>query len=61
MKFSFSHYFLGKYLSLEEVAALVRPSQLTEKVVQNWLQSHGVKNCHTVVTRDFLQCVMTVQ
>ncbi|XP_052385958.1 tripeptidyl-peptidase 1 isoform X2 [Carassius gibelio] len=55
-----SHQY-GKYLSLEEVAALVRPSQLTEKVVQNWLQSHGVKNCHTVVTQDFLQCVMTVQ
>ncbi|KAG1972546.1 peptidase S8 and S53 domain-containing protein [Pimephales promelas] len=51
----------GKYLSLEEVAALVQPSQLTEKVVQSWLQSHGVINCHTVVTRDFLQCVMTVQ
>uniref|UniRef100_A0A8C1G3R0 Tripeptidyl-peptidase 1 n=1 Tax=Cyprinus carpio TaxID=7962 RepID=A0A8C1G3R0_CYPCA len=55
-----SHQY-GKHLSLEEVAALVQPSQLTEKVVRNWLQSHGVKNCHTVVTRDFLQCVMTVQ
>ncbi|XP_048047499.1 tripeptidyl-peptidase 1 isoform X1 [Megalobrama amblycephala] len=55
-----SHQY-GKHLSLEEVADLVQPSQLTEKVVQNWLQSHGVKNCHTVVTRDFLQCVMTVQ
>uniref|UniRef100_A0A672RCX6 Tripeptidyl-peptidase 1 n=1 Tax=Sinocyclocheilus grahami TaxID=75366 RepID=A0A672RCX6_SINGR len=53
-----SHQY-GKYLSLEEVATLVQPTQLTEKVVQNWLQSHGVKNCHTVVTRDFLQCVMT--
>ncbi|XP_056623244.1 tripeptidyl-peptidase 1 isoform X2 [Triplophysa dalaica] len=51
----------GKYLSLEEVAALAQPSQLTEKVVQHWLQSHGVKNCHTVVTRDFLQCAMTAQ
>ncbi|XP_056332577.1 tripeptidyl-peptidase 1 [Danio aesculapii] len=51
----------GKYLSLEEVAALARPSQLTEKVVENWLRSHGVMNCHTIITRDFLQCVMTVQ
>ncbi|XP_052437358.1 tripeptidyl-peptidase 1-like [Carassius gibelio] len=55
-----SHQY-GKYLSLEEVAALVKPSKLTENLVQNWLQGHGVKNCHTVVTRDFLQCVMTVQ
>ncbi|KAL6477973.1 hypothetical protein MHYP_G00138080 [Metynnis hypsauchen] len=53
------HY--GKFLTLEEVASLVRPSQLTEKVVQTWLQSHGVTRCHTVLTRDFLQCSMTVQ
>ncbi|XP_073725785.1 tripeptidyl-peptidase 1 [Misgurnus anguillicaudatus] len=51
----------GNFLSLKEVAALLRPSQLTEKVVQNWLRSYGVENCHTVVTRDFLQCAMTVQ
>ena len=52
---------LGKFLTLEEVASLVRPSQLTEKVVQTWLQSHGVTRCHTVLTRDFLQCSMTIQ
>ncbi|XP_051502082.1 tripeptidyl-peptidase 1 [Myxocyprinus asiaticus] len=51
----------GKFLSLEEIAALVQPSQLTEKVMQNWLQSNGVKKCHSVITRDFLQCVMTAQ
>ncbi|KAJ8288769.1 hypothetical protein COCON_G00014280 [Conger conger] len=49
----------GKFLSLEEVASLVRPSQLTQKVVQNWLQSHGVKDCQSVATEDFLQCEMT--
>uniref|UniRef100_A0A4W4G8S4 Tripeptidyl-peptidase 1 n=1 Tax=Electrophorus electricus TaxID=8005 RepID=A0A4W4G8S4_ELEEL len=53
------HY--GKYLTLEEVTSLVKPSQLTEKVVLTWLQSHGVKICHTVHTQDFLQCSMTVQ
>ncbi|KAI1895580.1 hypothetical protein AGOR_G00107700 [Albula goreensis] len=51
----------GKFLSLEEVASLVHPSQLTHKVVKSWLQSHGVTNCQTVVTEDFLQCDMTVQ
>ncbi|KAI4872239.1 hypothetical protein NFI96_034397 [Prochilodus magdalenae] len=55
-----SHLY-GKFLTLEEVASLVRPSQLTEKVVQTWLQSHGVTLCRTVLTRDFLQCSMTVQ
>ncbi|XP_022528244.2 tripeptidyl-peptidase 1 [Astyanax mexicanus] len=51
----------GKFLSLEEVSSLVGPSPLTEKVVQNWLQSHGVTSCLTVLTRDFLQCSMSVQ
>uniref|UniRef100_A0A8B9KFI0 Tripeptidyl-peptidase 1 n=1 Tax=Astyanax mexicanus TaxID=7994 RepID=A0A8B9KFI0_ASTMX len=49
----------GKFLSLEEVSSLVGPSPLTEKVVQNWLQSHGVTSCLTVLTRDFLQCSMS--
>uniref|UniRef100_A0A6Q2YSX8 Tripeptidyl-peptidase 1 n=1 Tax=Esox lucius TaxID=8010 RepID=A0A6Q2YSX8_ESOLU len=51
----------GKYLTLEEVTALVRPSQLTQKVVRQWLQSNGVSNCQTVLTQDFLQCSMTAQ
>ncbi|XP_072222116.1 tripeptidyl-peptidase 1 [Leuresthes tenuis] len=51
----------GKYLSLEEVASLVRPSELTQKVVRRWLQSHGVSNCLTVHTQDFLQCTMTAE
>ncbi|XP_029900088.1 tripeptidyl-peptidase 1 [Myripristis murdjan] len=49
----------GKYLSLEEVASLVRPSELTQKVVHHWLQSHGVTNCLTVHTQDFMQCTMS--
>ncbi|KAG5857478.1 hypothetical protein ANANG_G00019880, partial [Anguilla anguilla] len=49
----------GKFLSLEEVASLVRPSQLTHKVVRSWLQSHGVKDCQSVATEDFLHCEMT--
>ncbi|KAM9466602.1 tripeptidyl-peptidase 1 [Clarias gariepinus] len=51
----------GKYLTLEEVESLVRPSQLTEKTVWTWLQGHGIRNCRTVQTRDFLQCTMTAQ
>lgn len=50
----------AKYLSLEEVSSLVRPSELTQKVVRRWLQSHGVTKCLTVHTLDFLQCTVTV-
>uniref|UniRef100_A0A672IGL7 Tripeptidyl-peptidase 1 n=1 Tax=Salarias fasciatus TaxID=181472 RepID=A0A672IGL7_SALFA len=32
----------GKHLSLQEVASLVRPSELTQKAVRGWLQSHGI-------------------
>ncbi|KAG7275441.1 hypothetical protein CRUP_033174 [Coryphaenoides rupestris] len=49
----------AKYLSLEEVSSLVRPSELTQKVVRRWLQSHGVTECLSVYTHDFLQCNMT--
>ncbi|XP_010786675.1 tripeptidyl-peptidase 1 [Notothenia coriiceps] len=49
----------GKYLTLDEVSSLVRPSKLTQKVVHHWLQSHGITNCLTVLTQDFLQCSMT--
>uniref|UniRef100_A0A4W6FQY7 Tripeptidyl-peptidase 1 n=1 Tax=Lates calcarifer TaxID=8187 RepID=A0A4W6FQY7_LATCA len=51
----------GKYLTLEEVASLVRPSELTHKVVRHWLHSHGITNCLTVRTEDFLQCTMTAE
>jgi len=51
----------GKHLTLDEVASLIRPSLLTQKVVRHWLLSHGVRNCLTVETQDFLQCPMTVQ
>uniref|UniRef100_A0A4W5RG55 Tripeptidyl peptidase I n=1 Tax=Hucho hucho TaxID=62062 RepID=A0A4W5RG55_9TELE len=51
----------GKHLTLEEVTALVRPSQLTQKVVHHWLQSHGVTDCQTILTQDFLQCTMSTQ
>ncbi|KAI5616812.1 tripeptidyl-peptidase 1 precursor [Silurus asotus] len=51
----------GKFMTLEEVASLVRPSQLTEKAVWTWLKGHGIQNCHTVLTGDFLQCTMTAQ
>lgn len=51
----------GKHLTLEEVSSLVRPSELTQKVVRRWLQSHGITDCLTVHTRDFLQCTMTAE
>ncbi|XP_034015370.1 tripeptidyl-peptidase 1 [Thalassophryne amazonica] len=51
----------GKHLSLKQVASLVRPSALTQKVVHGWLQSHRVTNCLTVRTQDFLQCTMTAE
>ncbi|KAM9341285.1 LOW QUALITY PROTEIN: tripeptidyl-peptidase 1 [Symphorus nematophorus] len=51
----------GKHLTLEEVSSLVHPSELTQKVVHQWLQSHGITNCLTVRTQDFLQCTMTAE
>ncbi|XP_063040536.1 tripeptidyl-peptidase 1 [Engraulis encrasicolus] len=51
----------GKYMSFEDVARLIQPSKLTQKVVQRWLWSHGVQDCQTTMTQDFLQCVMTVE
>ncbi|XP_038584372.1 tripeptidyl-peptidase 1 [Micropterus salmoides] len=51
----------GKHLTLEEVASLVRPSELTQKTVNHWLQCHGITNCLTVSTQDFLQCTMTAE
>lgn len=52
-------FFTGKYLTLEEVGNLVRPSDLTQKEVRHWLQTNGVTNCQTVHTQDFLECSMT--
>lgn len=51
----------GKHMSLEEVSRLVRPSEVTQKVVYSWLQSHGVSDCLTVLTQDFLQCMMSTK
>ncbi|XP_051942172.1 tripeptidyl-peptidase 1 [Hippocampus zosterae] len=51
----------GKYLQLEEVASLVRPSDRSQKVVRSWLQNHGVTNCLMVRTQDFLQCRLTAE
>ncbi|XP_032402461.1 tripeptidyl-peptidase 1-like [Xiphophorus hellerii] len=51
----------GKHLSLQEVSSLVRPSALTQKVLHRWLQTHGISNCRTVRTQDFLQCSMTAE
>lgn len=51
----------GKYLTLEDVAELVRPSPLTLSTVQKWLLAAGARNCHSVTTQDFLTCWLSVR
>ncbi|NXS14465.1 TPP1 peptidase, partial [Neodrepanis coruscans] len=46
----------GQYLSLEQVRDLVQPSPATLMTVLKWLQGHGVENCRSVTTLDFLEC-----
>uniref|UniRef100_A0A452I275 Tripeptidyl-peptidase 1 n=1 Tax=Gopherus agassizii TaxID=38772 RepID=A0A452I275_9SAUR len=48
----------GKYLSLEELRTLVQPSRLTHNTVHKWLGAYGIKGCKTIITLDFLECVM---
>ncbi|NXI45805.1 TPP1 peptidase, partial [Galbula dea] len=48
----------GKYLSLEQLRDLVQPSPATLMTVLKWLQGHGVEKCRSVVTLDFLECLM---
>uniref|UniRef100_UPI00358E5A33 tripeptidyl-peptidase 1 n=1 Tax=Myxine glutinosa TaxID=7769 RepID=UPI00358E5A33 len=51
----------GNYLSLEDVSKLVQPRYEVEKAVRGWLKMHGVTNCDSVVTRDFLVCIVPVR
>ncbi|XP_066222613.1 tripeptidyl-peptidase 1 isoform X1 [Saccopteryx leptura] len=51
----------GKYLTLDDVAELVRPSSLTLRTVQKWLLAAGARNCNSVATQDFLTCWMSVR
>ncbi|NXU23487.1 TPP1 peptidase, partial [Thalassarche chlororhynchos] len=48
----------GQYLTLEQVRDLVQPSLATLMGVLKWLQGHGVENCRSVTTLDFLECHM---
>ncbi|NWX39465.1 TPP1 peptidase, partial [Steatornis caripensis] len=48
----------GQYLSLERVQDLVQPSPATLMAVLKWLRGHGVENCRSVATLDFLECRM---
>ncbi|KAM3932831.1 tripeptidyl-peptidase 1 [Leptodactylus fuscus] len=48
------HY--GLFLSLEELRSLVQPSDETMRTVRTWLEKHGILNCDSIVTGDFLQC-----
>ncbi|NXT54871.1 TPP1 peptidase, partial [Pluvianellus socialis] len=48
----------GEYLSLEQVRDLVQPSPATLMAVLKWLQGHGVEDCRSVTTLDFLECHM---
>ncbi|XP_028677543.1 tripeptidyl-peptidase 1 [Erpetoichthys calabaricus] len=51
----------GKYMSLEQIGVLIQPSAETQKVVQQWLQNHNIANCSSVITKDFVQCIMPVR
>ncbi|NXX49861.1 TPP1 peptidase, partial [Tricholaema leucomelas] len=48
----------GKFLSLDQLRALVQPSPGTLLAVGKWLRRHGVEQCQSVATLDFLQCQM---
>ncbi|OPJ72535.1 tripeptidyl-peptidase 1 [Patagioenas fasciata monilis] len=48
----------GQHLSLEQLRDLIRPSSATLMTVLKWLQGHGVENCSSVTTLDFLECRM---
>ncbi|XP_021394447.2 tripeptidyl-peptidase 1 [Lonchura striata] len=48
----------GQYLSLEQVRDLVQPSPATLMTVLKWLQGHGVEDCRSVTTLDFLECYL---
>ncbi|XP_041873991.1 tripeptidyl-peptidase 1 isoform X3 [Corvus hawaiiensis] len=50
----------GQYLSLEQVRDLVQPSPATLMTVLKWLQGHGVEDCRSVTTLDFLECYLPV-
>ncbi|XP_015136410.2 tripeptidyl-peptidase 1 [Gallus gallus] len=50
----------GKYLSVEQLRDVVQPSPATLMAVLKWLQSHGVEDCRSVATLDFLECRMPV-
>lgn len=51
----------GKYLSVEQLRDVVQPSPATLMAVLKWLQSHGVEDCRSVATLDFLECRMPVR
>lgn len=51
----------GKYLTLEDVAELVRPSALTLHTVHKWLLAAGAQKCDSVTTQDFLTCWLSVR
>lgn len=48
----------GKFLRLEEVAALLRPAERSRRAVSGWLRRHGVRRCRDVQSGDFLLCSM---
>ncbi|NWT81720.1 TPP1 peptidase, partial [Lanius ludovicianus] len=48
----------GQYLSLEQLRDLVQPSPATLMTVLKWLQGHGVEDCRSVSTLDFLECYL---
>ncbi|XP_068122553.1 tripeptidyl-peptidase 1 [Hyperolius riggenbachi] len=50
----------GQYLTLDSLSALIHPSADTLWTVRSWLEEHGVQQCESIQTGDFLQCEMPV-
>ncbi|XP_066292302.1 tripeptidyl-peptidase 1-like [Branchiostoma lanceolatum] len=53
-----THEEYGHYLSLHEIADIVKPSNETVAEVERWLEGSGVTDCSTIITEDFLECSM---
>ncbi|KAG8453089.1 hypothetical protein GDO86_004777, partial [Hymenochirus boettgeri] len=49
-----SHY--GQFLSLKLLGALVQPKTETLLTVKTWLKTHGILECESIKTQDFLRC-----
>ncbi|CAH1274077.1 TPP1 [Branchiostoma lanceolatum] len=56
-----THEEYGHYLSLEEIADILKPSNKTVTEVGRWLEGSGVADCSTIITKDFMECSMSTR